>query len=67
MAWTTDQRAALATAIVSGVKTVDYGDRSVTYQSTTDMLRALAVIDAELAAGNGASSIRRSYASFRRP
>jgi len=48
MPWTTEQRAALAEAISSGIQTVRYDDRQVTYQTLADMRRVLADMDAEL-------------------
>lgn len=50
MPWTTEQRAALAEAISSGIQTVRYDDRQVTYQTLADMRRVLADMDAELSA-----------------
>jgi hypothetical protein len=50
VAWTTADRDALKSAIASGVRTVVYTDRTLTYQGTSDMLAALATIEADLAA-----------------
>lgn len=56
---------ALSKAINSGVRKVVYSDRTVEYQSTSDMLAALAKIEAELGVGAG-SEPRYSRASFSR-
>lgn len=48
MAYTVEQRAELAEAIASGVRSVTHGGTTVTYQTLDDMLRALALMDAEL-------------------
>ena len=50
MAWTSEQRAALADAISSGLLTVEYEGRRLTYQTLADMRRVLADMDAELSA-----------------
>ena len=42
MAWTPDQVTALEQAVASGVLTVRYADRSVTYQSLSEMRALLA-------------------------
>ena len=48
MAWTTEQKTALEEAIASGVLTVRYADRTVTYQSTEAMLKVLKQMNAQL-------------------
>jgi hypothetical protein len=56
---------ALQAVIGSGVLTVRYNDRQVTYQSTADMERTLARMKRELAAAAGASSTTR-YVAIRK-
>lgn len=48
MAWTNEQKAALEQAIASGVLTVRYADRTVTYQSTEAMLKVLKQMEAQI-------------------
>jgi hypothetical protein len=56
---------ALSTAIASGVQSVTYAgppQRSVTYQSAGDMLKALARLERQLAVGTtGAPTFRRAH------
>lgn len=47
--WTDAQREALRAAIASGVLTVSFGGRSVTYQSLREMRNLLAEMDRQLA------------------
>lgn len=42
------QRAALLEALTSGVMTVEYGDRKVTYRSFYEMRQALGLLDTML-------------------
>jgi hypothetical protein len=52
-------------AIASGILTVRHLDgRSVSYQSTEEMLKALGAMEAEVAGGSGGT--RSTYASFTR-
>lgn len=46
--WTMDDYAALKSAIAKGVRLVQYEGQRVEYQSTADMLRVLAMMEAEL-------------------
>lgn len=62
MAFTQQQHDILEAAIAQGALKVEYGDKKVTYQSLTDMLRILKLMKADLGlnpAGNG-----RKLASF---
>lgn len=58
MAWTQADIDALKAVIGSGVLTVRYSDRQVTYQNTADMQKALADMQAEV---GGASGTRPAY------
>jgi hypothetical protein len=49
--WTQEHLAALETAIASGTRHVQYGDKSVTYQTIEQMLRARDVIMSALGGG----------------
>jgi hypothetical protein len=49
--WTQEHLAALETAIASGTRHVQYGDKSVTYQTIEQMLTARNVILASLGGG----------------
>lgn len=64
MAWTQSDIDALKAAIASGVKSVAYSDKTVTYHSLSEMLQALAAMEAEVAGGSGGR--RSTYASFSR-
>lgn len=55
----------LEKAYVSGVRTVAYGDRSVTYSSAADMLKAIQYAKAALA-GEANKPVPSTYASFER-
>ena len=48
MAWTSAQVDTLKTAIATGVRTVNYGDKTVTYQDIAAMLSALQAMEAEV-------------------
>jgi hypothetical protein len=67
MAWTASDLAAIDAAIASGVQKVRFADgKEVTYASVDALLRARALIGAEV---NGAAAIpvnRSSFAEFRR-
>lgn len=49
MPWTQADVDELKRAIASGVQIVAFSDKTVRYQTTQDMIRALAAIEAELA------------------
>lgn len=48
MAFTVAEHTALKEAIASGVRSVTHGGTTVTYNSISDMMAALAVMEAEL-------------------
>lgn len=48
MAFTVEQYETLKRAIVSGVQSVTYGDKTVNYRSIADMKEALRIMEAEL-------------------
>ena len=48
MAYTTEDYEKLKKAIVNGVQSVNYGDKSVSYRSLTEMKEALRIMEAEL-------------------
>ena len=48
MPYTIEQYEALKDAIVSGVTTVTYGDKTVSYRSLAEMKDAVRIIEAEL-------------------
>lgn len=52
---------ALKAAIASGVRTVSYADRTVTYQSFDDMQKALSLMESET---SGSTSGRSTFAKF---
>ena len=62
MAYTLDQLQTLQAAIASGANTVKYGDKTVIYNSLTDMLRAESIMKAELFPTQVPS--RRKFAEF---
>lgn len=67
MAWTQSDVDALKTAIAGGVKSVSYSDKTVVYHTLTEMLQALQAMEAEVAAGSGATSVGRcTIAGFSR-
>jgi predicted DNA-binding transcriptional regulator AlpA len=59
MAWTQAEIDALKTAIAKGEKQVTFADRSVTYRSLDEMLTALQLMEAEVAADAGTSRPRQ--------
>jgi hypothetical protein len=61
MAWTQQQLEAIEAAIASGELTVRFGDRTVTYRSMDELLRARAVIIEALASDAGTSTDRFSF------
>lgn len=66
MAFTQEQVDALKVAIASGVRRVSYGDRDVTYSNLDEMLKALRIMESEVAAAGGTPFLRHSYARFSR-
>lgn len=46
--YTIDQYEALKKAIVNGVQSVSYGDKTVSYRSIADMKEALRIMEGEL-------------------
>lgn len=48
MAFTVEQYETLKRAIVSGVQSVTYGDKTVNYRSIADMKEALRIMEVEL-------------------
>jgi len=48
MAWTSTQLDALKDALASGKLNVRFGDRSVTYRSVDELMRAIAVVEADV-------------------
>jgi hypothetical protein len=60
MAWTQAQLDAIEAAIAGGELTVHFGDRSVTYRSMDDLLKARAVIKDALASQSGTAPDRSS-------
>lgn len=60
MAWTESDVLKLEAAIASGVQTVTFDGpprRSVTYQTTSEMVKALALMRASIAQAAGKSSV----------
>jgi hypothetical protein len=67
MAWTSADVDRLKAAIASGTRSVQYADKSVSYQSTEDMLKALQAMESEVAGvGAATSGGRCTFASFKR-
>lgn len=64
MAWTSTDLTALETAIKSGVRHVQYADRSVTYHSLDEMLRLLAAMKNDVAATAGTPRTSCTLATF---
>lgn len=58
MAFTAEQRAALAAAIARGVTEVQMGQERVRYRSLAEMRETLALMDAEL---NGTATARGQF------
>lgn len=68
MAYTLEQLEKLEAAIASGVETVRYGDKTVTYHSL-DQMRALRDemrSSLGVSGGNGTAQSRTTYATFDR-
>ena len=64
MAYTVEQYNTLTSAIASGALSVMYGNKSVTYKNTDDMLRIKAAMEKELFPATIAKRFTRRYASF---
>jgi hypothetical protein len=64
MAFTQSQLDALEAAIASGTLEVRYGEKSVRYQSTADMIKARDLIRDGLSANSPTPKTRASFASF---
>ncbi|GHT04871.1 hypothetical protein AGMMS49525_11680 [Bacteroidia bacterium] len=62
MAFTIQQYEALKNAIVAGVHSVTYGDKTVSYRSISEMKEALNMMEAEVFPER--IPRRRAYASF---
>lgn len=62
MAYSKEQYQTLQDAIASGTLSVKYSDKEVTYRSMDDMLRILALMEAELFPSK--KSTRRKYAVY---
>jgi hypothetical protein len=67
MAWTASDLTAIDAAIASGVQQVRFADgRQVTYASVESLLRARALIGAEVNGAAAAPVNRSTFAEFRR-
>lgn len=66
MAFTQAQLDALEAAIASGTLEVRYGEKSVRYQSTADMIKARDLIRDQLSVAAANQQSRASFASFMR-
>ena len=64
MAFTQAQLDALETAIASGTLEVRYGDKTVRYQSTSDMIKARDLIRDQLNSTSATQKTRATFASF---
>ncbi len=60
MPWTQAQLDAIESAIASGELTVHFGDRTVTYRSMDDLVKARSMIKDELATQSGNAGDRSS-------
>ena len=58
MAWTQSDRDALARAIASGHLTVENAGKRITYRTFDEMLKALSMIDRELAEAANIKQLR---------
>jgi len=66
VAWTQADIDALKDAIKTGVRSVSYSDRSVTYQSIDEMLKVLSAMEAEAQGSTTPTPGRSTFASFSR-
>lgn len=64
MAFTTADIEKLERAIATGTLSVRYTDRTVTYQSTKDMIAALKLMRGEVDAAAGTTPRRRTFRAF---
>ena len=64
MALTSADLTAIETAIASGELSVSFSDRSVTYRSMDDLLKAREFIKNALTQSGGTAPTRSTYASF---
>lgn len=64
MAWTQADVDKLKAAIATGARRVQYRDQLVEYNSLTDMITALKMMEAEVAGGAANTTSRASYATF---
>lgn len=60
MAWTQSDIDALKAAIKTGVRRVTFGDQTTEYQDLASMIRALRLMEAEVAQTNGTASTART-------
>lgn len=60
MAWTQTDIDALKAAIKSGYRRVTFSDRTVEYQDVSSMIRALRLVEAEVAGAAGAPTPSRT-------
>lgn len=63
MSWRQSDIDKLKASIASGIRTVAYADRTVTYQSVAEMLQVLAAMEGEV---SQSASGRSTFASFER-
>lgn len=61
MAFTQEQLDSLKEAVTSGARTVQYGDKTVTYRSLDEMIRIMDLMETEL----GIAKARRTVGNFR--
>lgn len=64
MAWTSADLTALETAIKSGVRHVQYADRSVTYHSLDEMMRLREAMKNDVASTAGSARTSCTLAKF---
>lgn len=60
MAWTQADVDTLKKAIQSGVRSVSFADHATVYQDTASMIRALRLMEAEVAAISGSATSGRT-------
>jgi hypothetical protein len=66
VSYTQAQVTALKNAVAAGVRTVTTDGHSVTYASTSEMLRVISVMEKELDASAGRKKSRLTYPTFER-
>ena len=64
MAFTTADIEKLERAIATGTLSVRYADRTVTYQSTKDMITALRLMRGEVGGAAGTTPRRRTFRAY---